>query len=49
MAETYASSLPDPAMRRGMKDADAIDSDKKLEGLRSEPEYQRLLAPQKNH
>lgn len=57
LAETHASSgnkklaIKDlqEAVRRGLKNADAIDSDKRLEGLRSEPEYQKLLAAMKSH
>ena len=52
LADTHASSgnvklaIKDlqEAVRRGLKDADAIDSDKKLENLKSEPEFQNLLA-----
>jgi dienelactone hydrolase len=36
------------AVRRGIKDPAVIDSDKKLEALKQEPEYQKLIAGMKN-
>jgi hypothetical protein len=56
LAETHTSSgnlklaIKDlqEAVRRGFKDAEAIDSDKKLESLKSEPEFQKLLAGIRN-
>jgi len=52
LADTHASSgnmklaIKDlqEAVRRGLKNADVIESDKKLENLKSEPEFQKLLA-----
>jgi hypothetical protein len=56
LAETHASSgnlklaIKDlqEAVRRGLKNADVIDLDKKLENLKSEPEFQKLLAGIRN-
>ena len=52
LAETHAAAgkkkqaLNDlqKAVQRGLKDADVIDSDERLQVLKVEPEFQKLLA-----
>ena len=56
LAETHASSgnkklaIKDlqEAVRRGLKDAEVIESDQKLEGLKTEPDFQKLRAGLRN-